>query len=94
MPQLMQVLQPRGITNELTQDVFPSGRISAEAARSAIVRARRSGKQPRLQILTVEELLAGKTVDAPPMQDVRTFKKAPRVKSKAPYRQKNAFEDE
>jgi hypothetical protein len=39
-------------------------------------------KHPKIQIITVGELLDGKTIDAPPMQDVRTFKKAPRVKPK------------
>ncbi len=37
-------------------------------------------KYPRLQILTVGELLEGKTIDMPPLRQVnRTFKKAPRV---------------
>ena len=37
------------------------------------------GKHPRLQILTVAELLAGQRVDYPPSQQVnRTFKKAPK----------------
>jgi DNA modification methylase len=33
-------------------------------------------KHPRLQLLTIEELLAGKKVDMPPTRDERTFKKA------------------
>lgn len=37
-------------------------------------------KHPRIQILTVGELLAGKTIDAPPMRQVITFKKAPKAK--------------
>jgi SAM-dependent methyltransferase len=36
-------------------------------------------KHPRLQILTIAELLAGKGVDRPPHQGNVTFKKAPRV---------------
>jgi DNA modification methylase len=37
------------------------------------------GNHPRLQLLTVPELLAGKRIDAPPMGQVgQTFKKAPR----------------
>ena len=32
-------------------------------------------KHPKLQIHTVGELLEGKTIDAPPSRDIRTFKK-------------------
>ena len=39
------------------------------------------GKHPRLQILTVEDLLTGKTIDRPPAQASATFKRAPRAKS-------------
>ena len=39
-----------------------------------------SGRHPRVQILTVEELLGGAHLDAPPTRQVdRTFRKAPRV---------------
>lgn len=38
-------------------------------------------KYPRVQLLTIEDLLEGKRVDMPPIQQVsRTFKKAPRAK--------------
>jgi DNA modification methylase len=37
-------------------------------------------KHPRLQLLTIEDLLAGKKVDRPPTRDERTFKKAERFK--------------
>jgi DNA modification methylase len=38
------------------------------------------GKHPRLQLLTVEDLLAGKGIDCPPLRHVsQTFKKAPKV---------------
>lgn len=37
------------------------------------------GKHARLQILTVEDLLTGKTVDRPPAQTSVTFKRAPRA---------------
>ena len=41
------------------------------------------GNHPRLQILTVAELLAGRRIDAPPSQQVDvTFKKAPRAKGR------------
>jgi site-specific DNA-methyltransferase (adenine-specific) len=39
-------------------------------------------KHPRLQILTIEELLAGKRIDMPTQQDIRSFKQAPKAKSK------------
>ena len=38
---------------------------------------------PRLQILTIEELLSGKRIDCPPLGQVNvTFKKAPKAKVK------------
>ena len=40
------------------------------------------GKHPRLQILTIAELLAGKKIDYPTAQGVNvTFEKAPKVKT-------------
>lgn len=36
-------------------------------------------KHPRLQILTIEELLAGKKIDMPAQQDIRSFKQAPKA---------------
>ena len=41
------------------------------------------GKHARLQILTVEDLLTGKTIDRPPAQTSVTFKKAPKAAEKA-----------
>ncbi len=38
------------------------------------------GKHPRLQILTVEDLLTGKGIDRPPAQASATFKRAPKAK--------------
>jgi site-specific DNA-methyltransferase (adenine-specific) len=38
-------------------------------------------KHPRLQILTIEELLGGKRIDMPPAQDIRSFKQAPKAKA-------------
>lgn len=40
-------------------------------------------KHPKIQLLTIAELLEGKGIDAPPSRDIRTFKKAPRAKSKS-----------
>jgi hypothetical protein len=45
-------------------------------------------EHPRLQLLTVEELLSGKSVDMPPTRDVRTFKKAPKAEKKPVDKQK------
>ena len=41
------------------------------------------GKHPRLQMLRIEELLAGKKIDYPPAQGINaTFKQAPKAKGK------------
>ena len=45
------------------------------------------GKHPRIQLLTIEDLLGGKTVDYPQTADV-TFKKAPQVRSNPSEKQK------
>lgn len=38
------------------------------------------GKHPRLQLLTIAELLDGKQIDCPPLRQTdRTFKKAPKA---------------
>jgi DNA modification methylase len=40
------------------------------------------GKHPRLQILTIEDLLTGKVINRPPAQTSVTFKRAPKAASK------------
>jgi len=46
------------------------------------------GRHPRIQILTIEELLAGKGIDAPPLGLANvTFKKAPRAKDEQTHEQ-------
>ena len=49
---------------------------------------------PRLQILTVEDLLGGKGIDAPIVKDTRvqTIKRAPKAKKKATHKQGNLLE--
>jgi DNA modification methylase len=42
------------------------------------------GKHPRIQILTVEELLGGKRIDMPPLSGNLTFRRAPRVERRRP----------
>ena len=37
-------------------------------------------KHPKIQLLTVDELLEGKKIDMPPSRDLRTFKNAPKAK--------------
>lgn len=39
-------------------------------------------KHRRLQILTIEDLLAGKRIDMPSQQDIRSFKQAPKARGK------------
>lgn len=48
-------------------------------------------KYPKIQILTVAELLAGKGIAAPQTRDIRTFKKAPKAKGKAEHTQPDLF---
>jgi hypothetical protein len=47
--------------------------------------------RPRLQLLTIEELLAGKRIDLPAQQEVRSFRQAPRAKGKQKDGQRVAF---
>lgn len=59
----------------------PTGLMRKEAA-SAGFYTSPWGKHARLQLLTVEDLLAGKGIDRPPAQTSTTFKKAPKAKNK------------
>jgi DNA modification methylase len=60
----------------------PTRAMVTEAANSGFYESS-WGSHPRLQILTVSELFAGKEIDYPPSQEVNvTFKKAPKVKTK------------
>ncbi len=60
----------------------PTGPMCREAAEAGVYQTKTvSGTQhPRLQILTIEDLLAGKKVDMPAAQDIRSFKQAPKAK--------------
>lgn len=42
------------------------------------------GEHPRIQLLTVEELLDGKRIDMPPLSGNLTFRRAPRVERRRP----------
>ncbi len=48
-------------------------------------------KYPKIQLLTIAELLAGKRVSAPPTRDDRTFKKAPKAKGTSKLRHPKLF---
>jgi SAM-dependent methyltransferase len=63
----------------------PTKPMRSEAAGAGFYTSQGWGKKhPRLQILTVAELLEGKTVDYPPSRQVNvTYKKAPKAKTKA-----------
>lgn len=63
--------------------------MTAEAASAGFYDSPWQTKHPKLQILTVKELLEGKTIDAPQSRDLRTFKKAPKAKSKPARKQGN-----
>jgi len=58
----------------------PTGPMRKEAA-SAGFYASPWGSHPRLQILTIEDLLTGKTLDRPPAQTSVTFKRAPKAEA-------------
>lgn len=58
----------------------PTAPMKKEAASAGFYDSPWGTKHPRLQLLTVGDLLTGKTVDMPPTRDVRTFKKAPKAK--------------
>lgn len=51
-----------------------------EAADAGFYTSPGNTRHPRLQILTIEDLLKGKKVDMPAWHDLRTFKKAPKAK--------------
>ena len=62
----------------------PTGPMRQEANGAGFYQSPWGTKHPKLQVITVAELLAGKGVDLPPSRDFRTFKKAPKAKGNAP----------
>lgn len=59
----------------------PTRDMCEEAASAGFYDSPWGGHHPRLQILTVAELLEGRTIDSPPLRQVNvTLKKAPRAK--------------
>jgi site-specific DNA-methyltransferase (adenine-specific) len=69
----------------------PTRNMRTEAASAGFYDSPWGTKHPRLQILTVQELLSGKKIDMPPSRDVRTFKKAPKAKGNPGGGMKNLF---
>jgi len=86
-PQVSHVRDLRGVIDREKAQIGvlitmqePTGPMVSEAA-SAGFTLSPWGKHPRLQILTIAELLAGRKVDYPQVQGVNvTFKKAPKAK--------------
>jgi hypothetical protein len=60
----------------------PTKKMREEAASAGVYTSPAGTSHPRLQILTVEELLNGKKIDMPPWHEAVTFKKAPKAKGK------------
>lgn len=58
----------------------PTGPMRKEATSAGFYKSP-WGKHPRLQILTIEDLLTGKTLDRPPAQTSVTFKRAPKAEA-------------
>lgn len=69
----------------------PTGLMRKEAA-SAGFYASPWGKHARLQLVTVEDLLTGKTIDRPPIQTSTTFKRAPKTVQPGPERKRLDFD--
>ncbi|OFX13613.1 MAG: hypothetical protein A2Z18_04455 [Armatimonadetes bacterium RBG_16_58_9] len=63
----------------------PTKPMRSEAATVGFYDSPWGSRHPRLQILTIRELLEGKGVDYPPSRGNVTFKKAPRAKEHRPH---------
>jgi site-specific DNA-methyltransferase (adenine-specific) len=70
----------------------PTKPMRAEAADAGLYESKLvgGGKHPRVQILTITDLLAGRRPDLPAQADVRSFKAAPKAKAK-PLDQRRLF---
>jgi site-specific DNA-methyltransferase (adenine-specific) len=71
----------------------PTGPMKTEATTAGFYASPWGTKHPRLQVVTVGDLLAGSKLDLPPSRDDRTFKKAPRAKRDKPDRAMLPFDD-
>jgi site-specific DNA-methyltransferase (adenine-specific) len=75
---------------------IPTKAMRTEAASAQFYKSQwRKEPYPRLQILTIEQLLNGKTIDSPPLGQVNvTFKKAPRAKNTETISQMHLSDEE
>jgi len=62
----------------------PTSGMMAEAAGCGTYQSPWGTRHPRIQLLTVGDLLNGKIVDMPKTQDVRTYRKAPKARRERP----------
>ncbi|HYT76293.1 MAG TPA: restriction endonuclease [Vicinamibacterales bacterium] len=69
----------------------PTGPMRKEAATAGFYTSP-WGKHARLQLMTIDYLLTGKTLDRPPIQTNTTFKKAPKAATKGPERKRLDFD--
>ncbi len=58
----------------------PTKKMREESASAGVYTSKAATSHPRLQILTIEELLSGKKIDMPPWHEAMTFKRAPKAK--------------
>lgn len=59
----------------------PTRPMRQEAVEAGFYTSPAHTRHPKIQILTIADLLAGKTIDMPPWSDPRTFKKAPKART-------------
>jgi len=74
----------------------PTAPMRKEAADAGYFQAKVVGasRHPRLQILTIEDLLGGKRIDIPSQADIRSFRRAPKAKGKAHTQHSLPFDEE
>lgn len=69
------------------EEMDAQGRLHTEAAAAGFYDSPWGGSYPRLQIITVGQLLTGERVDYPNVEGMdRTFKKAPKAQPKGAER--------
>jgi site-specific DNA-methyltransferase (adenine-specific) len=72
----------------------PTQPMRADAASGGMYNSPYDGMHPRLQILTIKELLEGKRIDMPPLRQVSvTFKRAPKAKAEIVARLRGLWDD-
>ncbi|MFA7331042.1 MAG: hypothetical protein WC326_08220 [Candidatus Delongbacteria bacterium] len=73
----------------------PTGPTHKEAATAGFYTSPCDGKHPRLQVLTVAELMDGRQIDMPPLHQVnKTFKKASKTVGDAKAKTGRLFDEE